>query len=99
MRLVDAGHTWVKFPASTTSRRSVLRRMPTAVPSAPPIAAPRRRERDGGGLGLATPHGFPTGGVPMPNDADLLDMFAGWAADHQTIKQILVRNPRELYGF
>ena len=39
------------------------------------------------------------GEVPMPNDADLLNLFARWACDHRTIKQILVRNPEVLYGF
>lgn len=38
--------------------------------------------------------------VPMPNDADLLDMLFGWADnDDALISRILVDNPARLYGF
>lgn len=39
------------------------------------------------------------GEVPMPNDADMLDLLGGWARDRKTLKQILVDNPNHLYGF
>ena len=36
---------------------------------------------------------------PMPNDADLLDLFAQWVPQEALQKQILVDNPAKLYGF
>ena len=36
---------------------------------------------------------------PMPNDADLCDLFFRWVPDPQTRHRILVDNPAELYGF
>ena len=36
---------------------------------------------------------------PMPNDADLCDLFADWIVDHETRQAILVTNPAELYRF
>ncbi len=36
---------------------------------------------------------------PMPNDADLCDLFFQWIADGPTRRRILVDNPAELYGF
>ena len=36
---------------------------------------------------------------PMPNDADILDWTESWGVDDATIRQVLVDNPAELYGF
>ena len=36
---------------------------------------------------------------PMPEGADLLDWALSWKIDDTTMKQILVDNPAELYGF
>jgi predicted TIM-barrel fold metal-dependent hydrolase len=36
---------------------------------------------------------------PMPNDADLCDLFFQWVADPQTRRRILVDNPATLYDF
>jgi predicted TIM-barrel fold metal-dependent hydrolase len=36
---------------------------------------------------------------PMPEGADLLDWALSWNVDDATMKQILVDNPAELYGF
>ena len=36
---------------------------------------------------------------PMPDGADLLDWALSWGVDVATMKQILVDNPAELYGF
>ena len=36
---------------------------------------------------------------PMPDGADLLDWALSWGVDDATMKQILVDNPAELYGF
>ncbi len=37
--------------------------------------------------------------TPMPNDADLCDLFFDWVPDAQTQRQILVDNPAILYEF
>ena len=36
---------------------------------------------------------------PMPNDADLCDLFADWVADLKAREKILVANPAQLYRF
>jgi len=36
---------------------------------------------------------------PMPNDADLCDLFFQWVADPQDRRRILVDNPAALYDF
>ena len=95
--LIDAGRTWVKV--SGVYHESVVG-PPTyadrsAVGKAFVGAAPERML-----WGSDWPH--PTasrGEVPMPNDADMLNLFATWAGDKQTIRQILVDNPNQLYGF
>lgn len=40
-----------------------------------------------------------TGRQPMPNDAAQVDALARWAGDAHQLKQILVTNPEQLYGF
>jgi len=37
--------------------------------------------------------------TPMPNDADLCNLFFDWVPDAKTRRQILVDNPTSLYGF
>ncbi len=44
------------------------------------------------------PHPILWEGV-VPNNGDLLDQFMGWAGNEATIRQILVDNPANLYGF
>jgi D-galactarolactone isomerase len=34
-----------------------------------------------------------------PDDAHLLDLFAGWCGSDATFRQVLVENPAALYGF
>jgi predicted TIM-barrel fold metal-dependent hydrolase len=36
---------------------------------------------------------------PMPNDGDLVDLFARWVPDPKLQRRILVDNPETLYGF
>lgn len=43
------------------------------------------------------PH--PSPGVPVPDDAVMLDMLLDWAPDEAVRKKILVDNPARLYGF
>ena len=35
---------------------------------------------------------------PMPNDGDLVDLFAQWVPDKPTRDRIYFENPRPLYG-
>lgn len=35
----------------------------------------------------------------MPNTTDLLDQMLTWVPDEAQRRQILVRNPEQLYGF
>ncbi|WP_216894360.1 amidohydrolase family protein [Nocardia alni] len=37
--------------------------------------------------------------VPVPNDGELLDLFARYAPDEATRRQILVKNPQEVFRF
>ena len=46
------------------------------------------------------PHATASAGrQPMPNDAAQVDALARWAGDADRLKQILVTNPEQLYGF
>lgn len=46
------------------------------------------------------PHATASAGrQPMPNDAAQVDALARWAGDAHQLKQILVTNPEQLYGF
>lgn len=46
------------------------------------------------------PHATASAGHhPMPNDAAQVDALARWAGDPGRLKQILVTNPEQLYGF
>jgi predicted TIM-barrel fold metal-dependent hydrolase len=47
----------------------------------------------------ATDWPHPCINVPMPRDADLLDLLADWAPDEAIRNKILVTNPAELYEF
>lgn len=47
--------------------------------------------------GTDWPH--PSIPVPMPNDADLVDMLGAWLQDEQLRRQIFVTNPERLYEF
>ncbi len=37
--------------------------------------------------------------VPKPNDASLFELLGHWAGSNEQLRQILVTNPAELYGF
>jgi predicted TIM-barrel fold metal-dependent hydrolase len=46
------------------------------------------------------PHATASAGrQPMPNDAAQVNALARWAGDAHQLKQILVTNPEQLYGF
>ncbi|MGY0390686.1 amidohydrolase family protein [Nocardioides sp. WG-D5] len=95
--LIDAGRTWVKvsgvyLESSDGPPRYADR---SAIAKAFVRAAPERMV-----WGTDWPHTTASRGeVPMPNDADLFNLFAGWAGDRKTIRQIVVDNPETLYDF
>ena len=46
------------------------------------------------------PHATASAGhQPMPDDAAQIDALARWAGDADRLRQILVTNPEQLYGF
>ncbi|MES2183865.1 MAG: amidohydrolase family protein [Pseudomonadota bacterium] len=46
------------------------------------------------------PHATASAGLhPMPDDAQQLDVLAGWSRDGRTLQGVLVDNPQALYGF
>jgi predicted TIM-barrel fold metal-dependent hydrolase len=47
--------------------------------------------------GTDWPH--PSIPIPMPDGADLLDMFGSWVDDPELRQQCFVKNPERLYGF
>ena len=93
--LIDQGSTWVKvsgvYHESPVGPPTYADR--SAVGAAFVQAAPERMV-----WGSDWPH--PTasrGEVPMPNDADLLNLLYGWVPNDDVLRQILVANPDELY--
>lgn len=91
---LDTGRCWVKL--SGPYRFSAAREFPyrdTLVTARALIDhAPERLL-----WGSDWPH--PDHFDPMPNDGDLFDMLSDWAPDETVLRQILVDNPAELFGF
>lgn len=93
LRLLDTGRFWVKLSGP-------MRCTPGDFPYAPvtPIAralaahAPHRLV-----WGSDWPH-VNMNGRGMPNDGELFDLLADWVPDEAVRRQILVDNPRQLYG-
>ncbi|MBL0421623.1 amidohydrolase family protein [Ramlibacter sp. AW1] len=94
LRLLDTGRVWVKLSGPM---RCTAEDFPYA--SVTPLAqalvkhAPQRLL-----WGTDWPH-VNMNGRAMPNDGDLFDLLAEWVPDAATRKQILVDNPRAVYGF
>jgi D-galactarolactone isomerase len=97
LRLVDEGQTWVKL---------------SGVYHESQVGPPAYSDRAAVGAGFVRhapermvwgsdwPH--PTasrGEVPMPDDAEMLDMFARWVPQQRDRRRILVDNPEQLYRF
>jgi predicted TIM-barrel fold metal-dependent hydrolase len=93
LKMLDTGRIWVKLSGP-------MRSTPGDYPYAPvtPLAralvahAPHRLL-----WGSDWPH-VNMNGRGMPNDGDLVDLLSEWIDDADTLKQILVTNPREVYG-
>jgi len=93
LRLAEAGRCWVKLTAPYRISPGDLP-YPEAGEFARAVveAAPGRVV-----WGTDWPHVMVT--KPMPNDADLCDLFAQWVPDPETRRRISVHNPAELYDF
>ncbi len=93
VRLMDTGRCWVKL---TGPYRISGVELPYAdiVPMAHALvaAAPQRLL-----WGTDWPHVMMK--KRMPNDADIADLLLDWVPDEAHRQQILVENPRQLYGF
>jgi predicted TIM-barrel fold metal-dependent hydrolase len=93
LKMIDTGRIWVKLSGP-------MRCTPGDYPYAPvtPLAralvahAPHRLL-----WGSDWPH-VNMNDRGMPNDGDLVDLLSEWIDDTDTLKQILVTNPREVYG-
>ena len=91
---VAEGRCWVKLSGAyrvTTETRALY-------PDVAPFARALIETRPDRMLwGTDWPH--PICPIPMPNDADLLDLLLDWAPDETARQRILVDNPAQLYGF
>lgn len=93
LRLARAGRCWVKLTAPyRISTADLPYREARDFVRAVVEAAPGRVI-----WGTDWPHVMVT--KPMPNDADLCDLFYQWVQDQETRRRILVDNPTKLYGF
>lgn len=94
LRLIDSGRTWVKtsgvYETSLTGQPHYTD--VSILPRALIRHAPDR-------CLFATNWPHPSKPNDLPDDSNLLDLFAGWAEDDRTREMILVRNPAEVYGF
>jgi len=93
LRLVDKG-AWVKLSAPYETSKAGPPNYDDVGRLAKVLiaAAPER-------MLWATNWPHPTPGVPVPDDAWMLDMLLDWAPDDATRNRILVDNPARLYGF
>jgi D-galactarolactone isomerase len=93
-RLIDTGRTWVKTSGVyETSKVGPPEYADVAVlPRALIARYPQR-------CVWATNWPHPSKPGNPPDDAHLLDLFAGWCGSGATFRQVLVENPAALYGF
>ena len=93
-KLLDGGRAWVKLSGAYLDSRTGAPRYDDvhAVARAFVRHAPQRCV-----WGSDWPH--PTEREAKPDDAALFDLLGECAGDEATRERILVRNPRELYGF
>jgi D-galactarolactone isomerase len=94
LRLIDGGRTWVKTSGVyETSRVGFPHYEDVAILAQTLIAhAPER-------CLFATNWPHPSKPNDLPDDARLVDLFAGWVTDEATIGRVMVENPAEVYGF
>ena len=95
--LVDTGRVWVKLSGAYLESRS-------GAPGYEDVGTVARAwvanalERLVFGTDWPHPSASAAGG-PLPNDAELLDLVADWVGSDASMKQVMVSNPCELYGF
>ena len=93
LRLAEAGRCWIKLTAPyRISPGDLPYKEAGEFARAVVEAAPGRVV-----WGTDWPHVMVT--KPMPNDADLCDLFFQWVSDPEARRRILADNPAELYGF
>jgi len=94
LRMLDSGKVWIKLSGP-------MRCVPGDFPYAavtPMARALVRHRPDRLVFGTDWPH-VNMDGRNVPNDGDLVDLIPDWIEDAAARQQILVDNPRKLYGF
>lgn len=97
LELLQAGRAWIKLSGGYLVSPTGLSDDPQLLPLARSFmdAAPDRVV-----WGSDWPHATASAGrQPMPDDAAQVDALARWAGDADRLRQILVSNPEQLYGF
>lgn len=95
LRLLREGKAWVKLSGAYRFTGSQGLPYADVMPFARALIAANPQR-----LVWASDWPHPCIPVPMPNDADLLELLFDWTSgDESLIEQILVDNPRRLYGF
>jgi predicted TIM-barrel fold metal-dependent hydrolase len=94
LRLMKAGHCWVKFTGAYRISSESALPYPDVTPYARALvaAAPERIV-----WGTDWPH--PKHEKPMPNDGEMCDRLLDWIPDEGQRKLALADNPAKLYGF
>ena len=94
LRMLDSGKVWIKLSGPM---RCAPGDFPYAVVT-PMARALVRHRPDRLVFGTDWPH-VNMDGRNVPNDGDLVDLIPEWIEDVAAQRQILVDNPRRLYGF
>jgi predicted TIM-barrel fold metal-dependent hydrolase len=94
LRMLDSGNVWIKLSGPM---RCAGGDFPYAAVT-PMARALVKHRSDRLVFGTDWPH-VNMDGRNVPNDGDLVDLIPQWIEDTATQKQILVDNPRKLYGF
>lgn len=94
LKLFEGGRIWVKM----TAPYRITAREELPYDDVEPFARALREARPDRLLwGTDWPH--PINKKPMANDGDLFDHLAAWLPDEELCQQVLVENPKRLYGF
>ncbi len=94
-RLMRDGRAWVKLTGPYRISGSAMPHEDTNVFTQALLdAAPTRLL-----WGSDWPHVMVKWNIPMPNDAEFVELLARWVPDARLRNQILVDNPAQLYGF
>jgi len=94
LRMLDSGRVWIKLSGPMRCAPGDWP-YPAVTPMARALVAHRP---DRLVFGTDWPH-VNMDGRNVPNDGDLVDLIPQWIEDAAKQKQILVDNPRKLYGF